>query len=39
LLTSTTTVADRMSKAQTQAIWRAVAEARAGKFDALVAHA
>ena len=33
------TVADGLSAAQVRAIWRAVAEARAGRFDALVVHA
>jgi hypothetical protein len=33
------TVADDLSPAQVRAIWRAVAEARAGRFDALAAHA
>jgi hypothetical protein len=33
------TVADGVSEAQARAIWHAVAEARAGRFDALAAHA
>jgi hypothetical protein len=33
------TVVDGLSPAQARAIWRAVAEARAGRFDALAAHA
>ena len=33
------TVADGLSAAQVRAIWRAVAEARAGRFDALAVHA
>jgi enoyl-CoA hydratase/carnithine racemase len=33
------TIADGLSPAQVSAIWRAVAEARAGRFDALAAHA
>ena len=33
------TVADGLSPAQVRAIWRAVAEARAGRFDALAVHA
>jgi hypothetical protein len=33
------TVADGLSPTQVHAIWRAVAEARAGRFDALAAHA
>ena len=32
------TVADGLSAAQVRAIWRAVAEARAGRFDALAVH-
>jgi hypothetical protein len=32
-------VADGLSAAQVRAIWRAVAEARAGRFDALAVHA
>jgi hypothetical protein len=31
-------VADGLSPAQVRAIWRAVAEARAGRFDALAVH-
>jgi hypothetical protein len=33
------TAADGLSAAQVRAIWRGVALARAGRFDALVAHA
>jgi hypothetical protein len=33
------TVTDGVSEAQARAIWHAVAEARAGRFDALAAHA
>jgi hypothetical protein len=33
------TVADGVSEAQARAIWHVVAEARAGRFDALAAHA
>jgi hypothetical protein len=33
------TAADGLSPAQVRAIWRAVAEARAGRFDALAVHA
>jgi hypothetical protein len=33
------TVVDGVSEAQARAIWRAVAEARAGRFDALAVHA
>ncbi len=33
------TVADGVSEAQARAIWHTVAEARAGRFDVLVAHA
>jgi hypothetical protein len=33
------TVADGLSAAQACAIWHAVAEARAGRFDALAVHA
>jgi hypothetical protein len=33
------TVAGGLSTAQARAIWHAVAEARAGRFDALAAHA
>jgi hypothetical protein len=32
------TVADGLSAAQVRAIWRAVGEARAGRFDALAVH-
>jgi len=32
-------VADGLSAAQVRAIWHAVAEARAGRFDALAVHA
>jgi hypothetical protein len=32
-------VADGLSAAQVRAIWRAVGEARAGRFDALAVHA
>jgi hypothetical protein len=32
------TVADGLSAAQVRAIWRAVALARAGRFDALAVH-
>ena len=32
-------VADGVSEAQARAIWHAVAEARAGRFDALAVHA
>ena len=31
--------ADGLSEAQARAIWHTVAEARAGRFDALAAHA
>jgi hypothetical protein len=33
------TTGSGVSEAQARAIWRAVAEARAGKFDALAVHA
>jgi hypothetical protein len=33
------TVADGLSPAQVRAIWHAVAEVRAGRFDALAVHA
>jgi hypothetical protein len=33
------TVADGVSETQARVIWRAVAEARAGRFDALAVHA
>jgi hypothetical protein len=33
------TVADGLSPAQVRAIWRAVAEVRAGRFDAFAVHA
>ncbi len=33
------TVADGVSEAQARAIWHTVAEARAGRFDALAVHA
>jgi hypothetical protein len=33
------TAADGLSEAQARAIWHAVAEARAGRFDALAVHA
>jgi hypothetical protein len=33
------TVADGLSATQVRAIWRAIAEARAGRFDALAVHA
>jgi hypothetical protein len=33
------TAADGLSPVQVRAIWRAVAEARAGRFDALAVHA
>jgi hypothetical protein len=33
------TMADGLSPTQVRAIWRAVAEARAGRFDALAVHA
>ena len=33
------TVVDGLSEAQARAIWHAVAEARAGRFDALAVHA
>jgi hypothetical protein len=33
------TTADGLSPAQVRVIWRAVAEARAGRFDALAVHA
>jgi hypothetical protein len=33
------TTADDLSPAKVSAIWHAVAEARAGKFDALAVHA
>jgi arginase family enzyme len=33
------TVADGLSEAQARAIWRAVAQARAGRFDVLAVHA
>jgi hypothetical protein len=32
-------VVDSVSEAQARAIWHAVAEARAGRFDALAVHA
>jgi hypothetical protein len=32
------TAADGLSAAQVRAIWRAVGEARAGRFDALAVH-